>query len=226
MTGWSLSGTVRLRGEVLFRGEIALSPGWTCLMGPSGAGKTTLLRLLAGLPVAAELEGRVLRPGRVGWVAQDDLLQPRQSVGANVALLERLAGRAVDPARVERLLAQVGLAGFAARRPVTLSGGQRQRVALARMLMQQAEVVAMDEPFSALDPATRRQMQDLARGVLRGRTVLMVTHDPTEALRMADRVLVLAGGTLAEVPLPGAPPRDPEAGGAAGALLRLVRAVS
>ena len=161
-----------------------------------------------------------------GW--QSLALFPFLNVRENVefALKMRGVGKAERRKRAEQWLDRMQILEFSERNIAQLSGGQRQRVALARMLMQQAEVVAMDEPFSALDPATRRQMQDLARGVLRGRTVLMVTHDPTEALRMADRVLVLAGGTLAEVPLPGAPPRDPEAGGAAGALLRLVRAVS
>lgn len=201
MIGWSIHGTARLDGRVLFRTDLTVGAGWTCLLGPSGAGKTTLLRLLAGLPVAAGFDGRVTRPDRIGWMAQADLLQPRLTVAQNVALLERLAGRRVDPARVERLLSSVGLQGFGPRRPDSLSGGQRQRVALARCLMQDAPVVALDEPFSALDPDTRRGMQDAARQALAGRRVLMVTHDPAEALRLADRVLMLVEGVVAETPL-------------------------
>lgn len=206
MTLWALRGTARLGGSVLFRADLAVTAGWTCLLGPSGAGKTTLLRVLAGLPVAADFDGTVTRPDRIGWMAQDDLMQPRLTVGQNVALLERLAGRRADPARIASVLARVGLAGFACRRPDTLSGGQRQRVALARCLMQDAPVVALDEPFSALDPDTRRQMQAMARQALAGRAVLMVTHDRAEAELLADRILTLSDGHLTDAPLRAASP--------------------
>lgn len=208
-TDWALSGRLDLDGVVLFDGAISIGQGWTCLMGASGAGKTTLLRTLAGLPTAARFTGRVTGPNRIGWMAQDDLLQPHLSVAANVGLLDRLSGRRPDPSRIAALLATVGLDGFDTRRPNSLSGGQRQRVALARALTQDATVYALDEPFSALDPATRRQMQDNAKRLLHGRSVLMVSHDTAEALRLADRLLILSGGKLSEIALPPTiPPRD------------------
>jgi putative hydroxymethylpyrimidine transport system ATP-binding protein len=205
VTDWRLAGRVTLGDGVLFDGALSVGVGWTCLMGASGAGKTTLLRLLAGLPTVARLDGEVTQPERIGWMAQDDLLQPRLTIAANVALLDRLSGRRPDPARIDRLLADTGLAGFGKRLPASLSGGQRQRVALARALLQDAPVLALDEPFSALDPGTRAQMQGTARRLLAGRAVLMVTHDPAEAMRIADRILILSRGRLTEIALPSSP---------------------
>ncbi|MBN2905275.1 MAG: ABC transporter ATP-binding protein [Rhodobacteraceae bacterium] len=230
MTGdWGLHGTVRVGGATLLDGiDLRLGPGWNCLLGPSGAGKSTILRLIAGLPCGARCSGRISRPERIGWMAQGDLLQPRLSVLQNVMLLDNLAGRRPDPARAEALLADVGLAGVGARRPDTLSGGQRQRVALARTLMQDAPLVLLDEPFSALDPATRATMQDLAFAQLRDRAVLMVTHDPAEALRLGARVLLLHARRLTAVLPPDLPvPRDlahPAMAQATGALLTRLRA--
>lgn len=226
MTGLTLTGQVSLQGETLFSGSLSVGAGWTCLMGASGAGKTTLLRLLAGLPVAARLKGSVTRPDRIGWMAQDDLLQPHLTVAGNVGLIARLAGQPVDPARIEGLLDRVGLAGFGPRRPDTLSGGQRQRVALARALAQDAPCLLLDEPFATVDPATRAQMQSTLRGLLSGRAVLMVTHDPAEALRLADRLLVLSGGRVHDLPLPLAPvPRDLSGPDAVPALSRILLAL-
>ncbi|SNX68842.1 putative hydroxymethylpyrimidine transport system ATP-binding protein [Cereibacter ovatus] len=197
-----------LDGRVLFDVRLDLPPGWTCLLGPSGAGKSTILRLLAGLPTGTRFDGRVTAPPRVAWMAQDDLLQPRLSVLGNVLLGQRLAGTAPDAPRARALLDTVGLDGMADRRPDSLSGGQRQRVALARALMEDAPLALLDEPFSALDAGTRRRMQDLARERLAGRAVLLVTHDPSEALRLGDHVHLLAEGRLEPMPLPpAAPPR-------------------
>ena len=190
---------------------------WTCLLGPSGVGKTTLLRLIAGLaPVGA---GGTVRAddgapltGRLAWMAQTDLLLPWLSAAGNVALGARLRGQSVDAARVRALLDRVGLGDRAEALPAALSGGQRQRVALARTLMEDRPVVVMDEPFSALDAITRLRLQALAAELLAGRTVLLVTHDPMEALRLGDRVLVLAGApaTLTDIAVPpGPPPREP-----------------
>lgn len=198
MSGFGIEGRVTLGGTVILQGALWLGEGVTCLMGASGAGKSTLLRLLAGLPTAAQLTGRVQRPGAIGWLAQDLGLQPRLSVAQNVGLMQSLAGRPRDPAAEALLLAGLGLAGFAPRRIETLSGGQKARVALARVLRQEAPLVLLDEPFAALDPDTRRQVQDLARTRLAGRAVLMVTHDRAEALRLGDRILTLgAGGRIA-----------------------------
>ena len=179
--------------------ELALPRGkWTCLLGPSGIGKSTLLRLLAGLAppdATADIradDGRPLQ-GRVAWMAQPDLLCPWLDVAANVMLGARLRGQRADKNRAHALLEAVGLADKKSAMPGTLSGGQRQRAALARTLMEDRPLVLMDEPFAALDAITRWRLQELASELLRGRTVLLVTHDPREALRLGDAVRVLAG---------------------------------
>ncbi len=207
----------------------------TCLLGPSGVGKTSLLRLVAGLTdndsggggggtelpgTAADQGGRAVQ-GRVAYMAQQDLLLPWASVLGNVLLGPRLRGEHRDPDIVERardLIAQVGLKGREAELPSRLSGGMRQRVALARTLAEDRPVVLMDEPFSALDAITRFALQELAANLLAERTVLLVTHDPLEALRLGHRIHVMSGSparleTALDVDdgrteLP-APPRDP-----------------
>jgi putative hydroxymethylpyrimidine transport system ATP-binding protein len=186
----------------------------TCLLGPSGVGKTSLLRLVAGLEgsgVAACSDGRPLA-GRYAWMAQQDLLLPWLTVAENLTLGARLRGEPRDPARAERMLATVGLQGRGGDRPASLSGGMRQRAALARTLMEDRPVVLMDEPFSALDAITRYRLQDAAAKLLAGRTVMLVTHDPLEALRLGHRIHVMAGrpARLDEALEPaGDPPRDP-----------------
>ena len=130
----------------------------------------------------------------------------------NVTLGNRLRGTRIDTQRAQYLLQQVGLGEVLSAYPAQLSGGMRQRVALARTLMEDQPVVLMDEPFSSLDALTRRRLQTLTITLLAGRTVLLVTHDPLEALRMSDHILVMRGrpATLSALPeLPGAVPRDP-----------------
>jgi len=211
-------GPVGWHGETLWD-QLALhlpAGEWTCLLGASGIGKTTLLRMIAGLDTDADVvvacsDGRPLA-GRVAWMAQHDLLMPWLSVLGNALLGERLRGgrtREREPA-ARALLARVGLGERAAARPASLSGGERQRAALVRTLMEERPVILMDEPFSALDAITRLAIQDLAAGLLRGRTVLLVTHDPREALRLGHRIHVLAGRPARLEPAlvpPGRPPR-------------------
>jgi len=126
-------------------------------------------------------------------MAQQDLLLPWASLRDNILLGARLRGDIPDLARAETLLAQLGLARWSTALPQKLSGGMRQRAALARTLMEDRPLVLMDEPFTALDSVTRAAMQDLASATLADRAVLMVTHDPIEACRMADRIYLLTG---------------------------------
>ncbi len=201
-------------GALLFDGlELALERGrWTCLLGPSGVGKSSLLRVIAGLERLESGNLSVLGGASVAYMAQQDLLMPWLSALDNVSLGARLRGEKPDRARALALLERVGLGPEADALPRTLSGGMRQRVALARTLMEDRPVVLMDEPFSALDAITRMRLQELASGLLAGRTVLLVTHDPLEALRLGERIYVMAGRPasleLAAAP-DGPPPRKP-----------------
>ncbi|MEQ8389769.1 MAG: ABC transporter ATP-binding protein [Thalassospira sp.] len=198
---------IHLRGaRVAFGGadifhdlDLTLQAGsFTCLLGPSGVGKSTLLRYLAGLE-QGDVSGNITcsdgfpLTGRVAYMAQQDLLLPWRSVRENVELGAVLRGERPDHERSERLIADVGLTDAAHLRPAKLSGGMKQRAALARTLMEDRPIVLMDEPFSALDPINRLRLQELAAKVLRGKTVLLVTHDPLEALRLGDHVHVLSG---------------------------------
>lgn len=182
----------------------------TCLLGRSGVGKTSLLRHLAGLlPGSGAADG-------VAYMAQRDLLLPWLSVLDNVLLGYRLRGDAAAQAearpRALALLEQVGLADRLNDLPEALSGGMRQRAALARTLCEDRPVVLMDEPFAHLDAVTRLELQDLAAQLLKKRTVVLVTHDPLEALRLGHELRVLTGPPVSvgePIAPPGDPPRDP-----------------
>ncbi len=217
MTGLALHGDLIMGDTPLIR-DLALdmpAGHWSCLLGPSGIGKSSIARLIAGLPGPQRLEG-VLHTsdgqplqGRVALMAQGGQLLPWADLVANVTIGARLRGARPDIPRARELLAQVGLYGLEQRRPTALSGGQQQRVALARVLIEDAPVVVLDEPFSALDTATRLAMQDLAARLLAGRTVILITHDPLEALRLADQAWLLGPDGAARLALPeGATPRD------------------
>ncbi len=200
--------------------EAEFSAGvFTCILGSSGVGKSSLLRLIAGLPprrgtasgVVTDGDGRPLT-GRIVYMDQRDLLLPWMTVLDNVLLGARLRGEPRQRGRALGLLQAVGLSGWEDARPEVLSGGMRQRAALARTLMEDRPFVLMDEPFQAVDAITRLLLQDLSARLLAGRTVVLVTHDPIEALRIGHHVQVLAGSPArldAPVAPPGVPPRDP-----------------
>jgi sulfonate transport system ATP-binding protein len=187
------------------------------LLGGSGSGKSTLLRVLAGLD--DEATGTTTLRGTAAVVFQEHRLLPWKRVAGNVAL--GLTGPDVA-GRVDRALAEVGLADRAAAWPAELSGGQAQRVAVARALVREPDLLLLDEPFGALDALTRLRMQGLLRRLRaeHGFAALLVTHDVEEALLLADRVLLLDGGVIAEeIPVPLGPARRPD-DAAFGALRR------
>jgi molybdate transport system ATP-binding protein len=190
-------------------------PGTLVLFGPSGVGKTLTLRALAGLsrPLAGTIRcgtqtffdaaARVeldARARAVGYVPQHPALFPYLTVRGNVAFGVRGRDRA---ARVDALLADLGIAGLAARRPASLSGGERQRVAVARALAPRPRLLLLDEPFSALDRAARLDLRAWFRAHVRaaGLVVVLVTHDAEEAIELGDHcVRIDDGRTVCEGP--------------------------
>ena len=190
--------------QVLQDVNLTLRAGeWVCLLGKSGVGKSSLLSLLLQNAPSVTCSDHQRLTHRMAWMAQHDSLLPWKSVFDNVALGYILRGQTIDQSHIDNRLQQVGLEGYPTALPQTLSGGQRQRVALARTLSEDTPVVIMDEPFSAVDAITRHQLQNMAHHLLQNKTVFMVTHDPIEAVRLADRILILhTGGTLIEIKTP------------------------
>ncbi len=200
--------------DVLHGIELTVPAGSvTAVLGPSGCGKTTLLRLIAGFErldaghiavggvTVADTTTHVSLPPerrRVGIVPQEGALFPHLDVAGNIGF--GLARGPQAQARVQELLALVGLAGMGRQRPDQLSGGQQQRVALARALAPRPSLILLDEPFSSLDAALRNQVRDEVFDVLRAEqaTAVLVTHDQQEALSVADQVAVLLGGRIAQ----------------------------
>jgi NitT/TauT family transport system ATP-binding protein len=195
--------------------SLAAAPGeFTCLIGASGCGKSTLLSLVAGLdqPTSGDLTVN----GRVALMFQEAGLFPWLTAAGNVelALRARKVPKSARKARTAELLDTVRLGDFGAKRPHELSGGMRQRVALARALAQDADVLLMDEPFGALDAMTRDVLHDeldrVRKGVGKPLTVLFVTHNVREAVRLGDRVVLLSsrpGRIIKEYPVPIERPR-------------------
>ncbi|MFV0513519.1 MAG: ATP-binding cassette domain-containing protein [Jhaorihella sp.] len=201
--------TIR-NGAFQVTADLAIEAGsLVAVIGPSGAGKSTLIEAIAGfLPV---ISGRITwqgsdigdtPPGKrpVAMLFQDGNLFPHLSVAQNIALGLR-ADLKLDPGQkdqVARAIDRVGLAGMEGRRPAALSGGQQSRAALARVLVQARPLLLLDEPFAALGPALKADMLDLVAGLARetGATLLMVSHDPGDARRIADQVILVEGGRV------------------------------
>jgi NitT/TauT family transport system ATP-binding protein len=169
--------------------------GFVCLVGASGCGKSTLLNLIAGLdsPTTGRIE---VAGGRPTMIFQDAALFPWLTAGENIELALRLQGipRQARRVAVEDLLERVHLSGFGTKRPHELSGGMRQRVALARALAQNARILLLDEPFGALDAITRDLLHEELEHIWResGLTILFVTHNVREAVRLSQRVVLLS----------------------------------
>ena len=212
-TALSFEGVCKQFGNVRAVESVTLAiPAgqFVALVGASGSGKSTLLQTVNRLvdPVAGHvvLQGRevasvpLARLRRsIGYVFQSVGLFPHMTVAENIGIGPRIAGEPVDAARISALLELVDLdPGMSTRMPDELSGGQRQRVGVARALASEPSILLMDEPFGALDPVTRdalgERVLDLHRRL--GLTTVMVTHDMTEALLLADRVLVMEAGRI------------------------------
>jgi NitT/TauT family transport system ATP-binding protein len=217
----SLAGVSKVYGRgssavrALDQVSLTTTPGeFSCIIGASGCGKSTLLSLVAGLDKPTS--GDITVSGRVAFMFQEPGLFPWLSAGSNIelALRARKVPRSERRARTLELLESVQLGGFAGKQPHELSGGMRQRVALARALAQDADVLLMDEPFGALDAMTRDVLHDeldrVRMSVGKPLTILFVTHNVREAVRLGDRVVLLSsrpGRVIKEYPVPIERPR-------------------
>lgn len=189
--------------QVIDSVDLQVEPGqFVSLLGPSGCGKSTLFNILSGLvrPDQGEIivGGRVVtaKVGAVAYMPQKDLLLPWRSVIDNAIIGLELAGVSKETARLRahELIPLFGLEGFENAFPSVLSGGMKQRVALMRTVLLEKGVLALDEPFGALDALTRRQMQEWLAGLQQSlkKTVLFITHDVEEALRLSDVVYLFS----------------------------------
>jgi len=209
--------------------SIDLRPGeFVSIVGLSGCGKSTLLRVLAGLQRPSQgavfVDGHdcTSRPGQIAYLPQNDMLLPWRRALSNAAMGIEVGGmrRSAAERKAAQLFHRFGLAGFENAWPHELSGGMRQRVAVLRTFLMGQAVLAMDEPFGALDALTRRSMQQWLRGVWleNRRTTVLITHDVEEALALSTRILVLSprpGTVIEDLPVDhGVSPGD--AGGATG----------
>ena len=167
----------------------------TALLGSSGVGKSTLLRCIADLEIENITDGKILlkKGTNIAWLSQENSLYPWLSILDNVQLYHHLKGTKTKQTlqKAKELLSQVNMSKHFNKKTYELSGGQKQRVALARTLMQDANLILMDEPFAALDAITKIQLQDLTCHLLKDKTVVLVTHDPQEAIKLANHIYIL-----------------------------------
>ncbi|EUK18436.1 ABC transporter ATP-binding protein [Commensalibacter papalotli (ex Servin-Garciduenas et al. 2014)] len=211
--------TLNYQNKPIFSELSTCFPGgkFSILLGASGVGKSSLLKMIAGLlPIT---QGQIISDHpetmthQISYMAQQDLLMPWATVLKNVMLGSKLRKEKADKNRAQDILKQVGLSQVYNQYPAQLSGGMRQRAALARTLYEDRSIILMDEPFSALDSVTRAKMQDYTAKLLKGKTVILITHDPFEACRLGEHIQVLAGNPVQIYDIPsiqGAIPRHPE----------------
>ena len=217
MTALALSGVDHAYGSKTILHDVSLEvreEEILCLLGPSGCGKTTILRLAAGLELPTrgtiQVGGRLVSgngafvpPERrdVGLLFQDYALFPHLSIAGNIAFGLRNMNEQEQKRRIGEMLELTHLTGRGETYPHTLSGGEQQRVALARALAPRPRVLLLDEPFSGLDTQLRQKVRDETLHVLKevGAAVVLVTHDPEEALFMADRIALMKAGRIVQV---------------------------
>jgi len=197
-----------VQGDFEIRANLAFGAQITALLGPSGAGKSTILNVIAGFsdPASGAIfwQDRDISHARpaarpVGIVFQDNNLFPHLNIQENLGLaLTRGRPDAAQRKQISGALERVGLSGFERRKPAEMSGGQQSRAALARVLLQARPLMLLDEPFAALGPALKKRMLDLVAELCRetGMHAIMVSHDPADALRIADEAVVVAEGTV------------------------------
>ena len=209
--------------EAIRKMDLTVAAGeFLAIVGPSGCGKSTLLHLVAGLEqpssgsilIGGAAPSELVQRHRLGIAFQDSALLPWLNVRANLALPFKLAGMAVNEAKLRNLIELVGLRGFERVRPSQLSGGMRQRAAIARSLCLDPDILLLDEPFGAVDAVTRRRLNIELERIWQGRaiTTLLVTHSVEEAIFLSDRTIVMEKpGAIAQVvQVPFARPRSPE----------------
>jgi iron(III) transport system ATP-binding protein len=224
MLGYSMTPRLQTEGLVRHLGgrnvvdgiSLSVPAGQvTCLLGPSGCGKSTTLRIIAGVDRqdagTVRLNGEIVADARthvppeargVGLMFQDFALFPHLSVARNIGF--GLPRDAVSAARIAELLTRIDLVGYDDKHPHELSGGEQQRVALARALAPRPKIMLMDEPFSGLDNRLRDEIRDATLSVLKeeGTAVLLVTHEPDEAMRMADEIALMRDGRIVQQAAP------------------------
>jgi len=204
----AIAGSLKLNNKILlsnFKININLKK-WNTIIGQSGLGKSTLLKIIANLDIPENFSHSIKINNknlyRFSWMAQDDLLLPWLTVIENIFLGESLRREKINFDKAHNLLNKVGLTSVANNLPSTLSGGMKQRVALARTLFEDNDIILMDEPFTSLDSATKMHIQELAFTLLKDKTVLMVTHDPLEALLLSNSLYIISNKNIKNIKLP------------------------